>query len=76
MKTANDPEAVRIEQLRSLFKAWVVRQPKKQPGMADTTVLKFHGWMLKHRPKLRPHEKGDSYQHLKSDLKGLIDDVS
>ena len=75
MKAANDPEAIRVEQVRSLFKAWVVRQPKKQPGwVASTAILmKFQDWMLRHRPKLLP--RGDPYQLLKSDLKGLIDDV-
>ena len=69
-------EELRQAQVRSLFEAWVVRQPKTQFGIASTRLLKFHGWMVEHRPELLPVGK-DPYQLLKSDLQGLLsrDDV-
>jgi len=73
MTTANDPEDVRVARVRSLFQEWIKRhREKKQPGMADMTDLGFYCWLLKHFPELLPHGKGDPYQLLKSDLKGLI----
>jgi hypothetical protein len=76
--TARAPvsEELRQAQVRSLFEAWIVRQPEKQAGMANTDVLKFYGWMVVHRPELLPSKAGDAYQHLKVDLDGLVTDGS
>jgi hypothetical protein len=62
---------LRQAQVRSLYQAWIVRQSKELSGMASTKILKFHRWMVAHRPELLPVGK-DPYQLLKSDLKGLL----
>jgi len=69
-------EDLRQAQVRSLYKAWVVRQPKRRAGEANPNILKLHGWMVARRPELLPVGK-DPYQLLKSDLNGLLssDDV-
>ena len=72
----NDPEVVRVAQVRSLFVAWEARQPETPAGMADMKALKFHAWLMERRPELLPRggKGGDAeYQHLKTDLKGLVE---
>jgi hypothetical protein len=61
-----DPEAVRHARVRQL---WEARSPKERTA---TDVVIFHGWLQEHFPELLPRGKGDSYQHLKVDLQGLI----
>ena len=43
-------------------------------GRIGNNLLKFYGWLERNYPELFPREKGDPYQHLKSDLKGLYKD--
>jgi hypothetical protein len=43
-------------------------------GRIRNNLLKFYGWLERNYPELFPREKGDPYQHLKSDLKGLYKD--
>lgn len=69
-KAKNDPEAVRIAQVRQLFKA---HYPNEERTGND--VFAFFGWLEGHRPKLFPKPKqGDPYQFLKTDLNGLYKD--
>jgi hypothetical protein len=71
MATRKDSEAVRVAQVRRLWQA--LYPPRER---IFTKVLIFYGWLQEHRPELlpRPRGKGDPYQHLKADLKGLIRD--
>ena len=60
-------EAERVAQVRRL---WQEREPK-QHTTADGSI--FHEWLEEHHPDLLNRGKGDSYQQLKVDLKGLLD---
>ena len=68
--TKNDPEAVRVAQVRQLWQARQLK-PEQRTG---TQVLIFHSWLEQHRPELLKRGKGDPYQHLKVDLRGLWKD--
>jgi len=71
MKAKNDPEAVRVAQVRQLFTA---RYPNDKPRTGNDVVA-FFGWLDGHRPELLPRPKhGDPYQYLKGDLSGLYSD--
>jgi hypothetical protein len=37
-------------------------------------VLRFYGWLIRHRADLLPTGPGDKYQQLKSDLAELFDE--
>ena len=68
MKPSNDPEAVRVAQVRQLFTEG--SYPRDETG-----VLIFFRWLEKNRPGLLPKDKiGDPYQHLEIDLAGLFKD--
>jgi hypothetical protein len=69
MATRKDSEAVRVAQVRRLWQA--LYPPRER---IFTKVLVFYGWLQEHRPELLPRVKGDPYQRLKVDLKGLIRD--
>jgi hypothetical protein len=71
MATKKDSEALRVTRVRQLWQA--LYPPKVR---TETKVLDFYGWLQQHRPDFlpRPRGKGDPYQHLKADLKGLIRD--
>lgn len=60
-------EAERVAQVRRL---WQERAPKEHTT-ADVSI--FHGWLEQTYPDLLKRGKGDSYQQLKVDLKGLLD---
>ena len=67
-KPKNEPEDVRLAQVRQLFRAGSYPH-------SGTGVLIFFGWLEKNRPELLPKDKlGDPYQHLKVDLAGLFTD--
>lgn len=68
LMTKNDSEAVRVARVRQL---WNARPYAERTG---TQVLMFYGWLEKHYPDLLKHGKGDPYQHLKVDLRGLWKD--
>lgn len=42
--------------------------------IANKLGFKFYGWLERNYPELLPREKGDPYQLLKVDLKGLYTD--
>ena len=66
MRPSDDPEAVRVAQVRQLFTAG--SYPRSGTG-----VLIFFAWLEQNRPELLPKDKpGDPYQHLKVDLDGLF----
>jgi hypothetical protein len=65
IKRKNDPEAVRVAQVRQLFMAGSYSR-------TGNGVFVFFGWLDTNRPELLPSRKhGDPYQSLKSDLSGL-----
>ncbi|HEX8881568.1 MAG TPA: hypothetical protein VF749_16120 [Candidatus Acidoferrum sp.] len=64
-----DADEARRKEVRRLF---VERLPPG--GRIGNNLLKFYGWLERNYPELLPREKGDPYQHLKSDLKGLYTD--
>jgi hypothetical protein len=64
----NDPEEVRVAQVRQLFGAGSYTH-------SGTGVLIFFAWLERNRPELLPKDKvGDPYEHLKVDLAGLFED--
>jgi hypothetical protein len=66
----NDPEAIRVAQVRQLF---TTRYPNENRTGND--AFAFFGWLDGHRPELLPKSKhGDPYQYLKVDLSGLYTD--
>lgn len=68
VKPSNDPEAVRVAQVRHLFGLGSYPQ-------SGTGVLIFFAWLEKNRPELLPKDKlGDPFQDLKVDLAGLFKD--
>jgi hypothetical protein len=68
VKPKNNPDAVRIAQVRQLFTAGSFLR-------TGDGVLMFYGWLEQNRAELLPSRKhGDSYQSLKSDLRGLWTD--
>ena len=64
-----DADEARRKEMRRLF---VERLPPG--GRIGNNLLKFYGWLERNYPELLPREKGDPYEHLKSDLKGLYTD--
>ena len=70
MTPKNDPEEVRVAQVRQLFTARYTNE--KRTG---NDVFAFFGWLQGHFPHLLPKPAhGDPYQYLKSDLNGLFTD--
>ncbi|HKW63602.1 MAG TPA: hypothetical protein VJN89_13720 [Candidatus Acidoferrum sp.] len=67
-KKAGADEARRKE-VRRLF---VERIPPG--GRIGSNLLKFYGWLERNYPELLPQERGDPYELLKEDLKGLYVD--
>ena len=68
MKPSNDPEAVRVAQVRQLFSAG--SYPRDGTG-----VLIFFAWLEKNHRELLPKPKhGDPFEHLHVDLTGLFKD--
>jgi len=59
----NEREAV-------LIRLWLDRSEEERKG--KFAVMKFHSWLLVHRPELLRKGPGDSYQYLKSDLRNYI----
>jgi hypothetical protein len=57
-------------QRRSIVRQLWLQRPDKE--RAATDVMIFYGWLEEHRPELLRRGHGDAYQHLKSDLMGLI----
>jgi len=60
-----DPEALRRAIVRQLYEA----RPSREHTEAG--IFLFHRWLANRYPELLPRRKGDSYEHLKVDLKGL-----
>jgi hypothetical protein len=63
--TKKEAEAVRRTRVRQLFEA----RPSEE--RTETGVLLFYRWLHQHYSELLPEEKGDQYEHLRVDLKGL-----
>ena len=68
-RRTNRADAARRAEVRKLF---VERIPLG--GRIGSNLLKFYGWLERTYPELLPQEKGDPYQLLKVDLKGLYKD--
>ena len=60
-------EAERVAQVRRLWQA----RESKQPTAIDGLI--FYEWLEEHHPDLLNRGKGDPYQQLKVDLKGLLE---
>ena len=56
----------RISRQRQL---WPQRAENKR---SESDVLMFHGALTRENPELLNGRHGDSYQHLKSDLRGFV----
>lgn len=67
MPSKKHTEAVRVARVRQLFEARAAERRN------ETAVLLFYAWLEKYHPELLPAEKGDPYQQLKVDLKGLYE---
>ena len=61
-------ERMRVIGVRTIF---VETHPHKCTA-AD--VLRFYGWLIRHRADLLPTGPGDKYQQLKSDLAELFEE--
>ena len=59
-------ESERIHVVRQL---WLERYPEGE--RTGHHVLLFNRWLEQNRPELLNRRYGNSYQHLKSDLRGL-----
>jgi hypothetical protein len=68
-RRTNSANAARSAEVRRLF---LERLPPR--GRIGNNLLKFYGWLERNYPELLPREKGDPYQLLKVDLKGLYTD--
>lgn len=68
-RRTNSANVARRAEVRRLF---VERIPSG--GRIGSNLLKFYGWVERNYPELLPREKGDPYQQLKVDLKGLYKD--
>ena len=60
------------ERVRFVRQLWLERYVEDQ--RTGDNVLAFHGWLEQNRPELLKRGVGDSYQRLKSDLRGLWKD--
>jgi hypothetical protein len=58
------------EREAALIGLWLDRSEEERKG--KFAVMKFHSWLLVRRPELLSKGSGDSYQHLKSDLRNYI----
>ena len=58
------------ERRRRVVDLFLQRQPPEK--RTENDVLVFHGWCQESRPELLKRSHGDSYQQLKSDLRGYI----
>jgi hypothetical protein len=68
LRKPNHPELVRIARVRQLWQA------RSRKVLTTTDLVNFHGWLRDRYPDLLPLGKqGHQYQHLKMDLKGLIE---
>ena len=68
-RRTNGADGARRAEVRRLF---VERLPPG--GRIGNNLLKFYGWLERNYPELLPRGKGDPYQLLKVDLKGLYTD--
>lgn len=64
-----EAEEARRKEVRRLF---VERIPPG--GRIRRNLFKIYGWLERDHPELLPRKKGDPYEHLKEDLKGLYAD--
>ena len=58
------------ERAQALVSLWLDRSEGEREG--KFAVMKFHSWLMINRPELLSERPGDSYQHLKSDLRNHI----
>jgi len=65
MWSKNANEGLRIARVRQLFES----RPSEEHTEAG--VLLYYAWLQKYFPELLSTERGDPFQHLKVDLKGL-----
>ena len=61
-------ERMRVIDVRTVF---VETHPHK---CTTADVLRFYGWLIRHRADLLPTGPGDKYHQLKSDLAELFDE--
>jgi hypothetical protein len=59
------------ERISRVCQLWLQRPESKRSG---NDVLMFHGELTREHPELLNDRHGDSYQQLKSDLRGLVTD--
>jgi hypothetical protein len=64
--TCPPTEAVRRARVCQLFEA---RHPERR---TETEVFLFFSWLQRSHSELLPTDRGDPYQHLRVDLKGLF----
>lgn len=68
-RRTKNADAARRAKVRRLF---LERIPPG--GRIGSNLLKIYGWLERDHPELLPRKKGDPYQNLKEDLKGLYKD--
>lgn len=67
-----------VERIAAVNRLWLERSEEERNGhmavTANTTaqLQKFHAWLQSNHPELLSKAPGDSYQHLKSDLRNNL----
>ena len=59
-----------VERQSAVIRLWLESAEEERTG--NLALSKFHVWLLNNRPELLSKAPGDSYQHLKSDLRNHI----